>query len=311
MFYYGCRSPRSVMIDPPLVGFSGSPMRVCCVRKSLAKVSLYILAVCMVGAVDVSASYAQAPLAEARTEAKTKLPEFEIAWIKPTPPDDRVINALLTYPGGRVLCRGCDIQYLVMEAFHLQRFQVSGDWKPLGEKRFNFEAKPPLTSPSTKSNPSTPKADPSEEQRQMLESLLIDRFHLRFHWEASEGRVYFLTLDPKKSKLQPPQSTQAYSWAGGIGGGLPDGDGLRGINITMRQLSERVGSWLHTPVEDQTGVSGAYDFQARVGESDSDSSIDIASSVFTALKDLGFSLKPGRGQVKTLVVDHVDPPSAN
>jgi uncharacterized protein (TIGR03435 family) len=145
----------------------------------------------------------------------------------------------------------------------------------------------------------------------MLQSLLIDRFHLRFHWEAKEGRVYVLTLDPKKSKLQPPQSTQAFSWAGGIGEGLPDGDGLRGINISMRELAERIGSWLHAPVEDETGLSGTYDFEARVGDSDSQSSADITSSVFTSLKNLGFSLKPGKGQVKTLIVDHVEPPSEN
>jgi uncharacterized protein (TIGR03435 family) len=47
--------------------------------------------------------------------------------------------------------------------------------------RYEIEARPPSTSKSSKANPSTPKAPLNGEQREMLQSLLIDRFQLQFH----------------------------------------------------------------------------------------------------------------------------------
>jgi hypothetical protein len=37
--------------------------------------------------------------------AAPALPEFEVASVKPTPPDNLIMNALLTYPGGRIVAK--------------------------------------------------------------------------------------------------------------------------------------------------------------------------------------------------------------
>ena len=78
-------------------------------------------------------------------------------------------------------------------------------------------------------------------------------------------------------------------------------------------------------VVDKTGLSGEYDFSLNwTPESFLDSSNEIESpgsrgsadtngtSLFTALKEqLGLKLEPQKGAVEILVIDHVEPPSAN
>ena len=36
------------------------------------------------------------------------------------------INGLYTYPGGRIVCNGCTLESLIMQAFDVQSFQISG-----------------------------------------------------------------------------------------------------------------------------------------------------------------------------------------
>ncbi len=170
-----------------------------------------------------------APLARAQA-GTTKLPEFEVATVKPADPNGRVVG-LFTYPGGRILCTQCPLQYLLMEAFNMQPYQITGGSGWLKDARFDVEAKPPVTSQSSKSNPASFKEHPNEEQRQMLQALLIDRFQLKFHREDREGPVYILEKNGK-----PLQATRAEGQrmpslgrqSSTQGGAVPFGTGLAG-----------------------------------------------------------------------------------
>lgn len=249
-----------------------------------------------------------------QSSAQTTLPEFEVASVRPSGPNQREMNGLYTYPGGKVVCKGCRLQYLIMAAFNVQRFQISGgpSWIDLVRGApYDIEAIPPATSQSIHSNPAIPKNPPNDEQREMLQSLLMDRFHLKFHRETQEGPVYKLTRKNKALKLHAPKDKTAYSWAGGIEGGLPDISGLRGTNISMPQLAFRISSWLRRPVLDQTGLLESYDFEYRTGSDDDDPNADLVSSILTSLKGIGLNLKPTRGPVDTILVDHIERPSPN
>jgi uncharacterized protein (TIGR03435 family) len=120
-----------------------------------------------------------------------------------------------------------------------------------------------------------------------------------------------LTRKNKALKLQTPKDKNAYSWAGGIGGGHPDISGLRGTNVSMPQLAIRISSWLKRPVLDQTGLKESYDFEYRTGIDDDDPNADLVSSILTSLKGIGLNLKPTTGPVDTIRVDHVEQPSPN
>lgn len=245
--------------------------------------------------------------------AQDQLPAFEVASVRPSSPNQRHVNGLSTYPGGKVMCEGCMLQFLIMEAFDIQPFQISGGpgWIGSVGARYDIEAIPPDASQSFHSNPAISKNPPNEEERQMLQTLLIDRFQLKFHRESKEGPIYILMRGSKELKLQAPKDTSAYSWAGSIAGGLPANSGLRGTNISMPQLAFRVSEWSERPVLDQTGLQGAYDFEYRTGIDDDDPNADRDSSILTSLKGLGLKLVPSKGPVDTIVVDHVEQPTEN
>lgn len=247
----------------------------------------------------------------AAAAADAKLPDFEVASVKPSNPGEGEINGFYTYPGGRVVGNGCTLQYLIMVAFDVQPFQVSGgpSWAGLvGGDRYDIQAIPPASSQSSHSNPALHKNPPNEEQRQMLQSLLIERFQLKFHRETREGSVYLLMRGDKELKLQTPKDKNAYSWAGGITGGWYGG-GIRGENISMPQLAERLSSRLERPVLDQTGLNGSFDFEYRTGDENNDA--DITGFLLASMKELGLKLTSAKGPVEAIVIDHVERPSPN
>jgi uncharacterized protein (TIGR03435 family) len=260
-----------------------------------------------------------APLALGLIDAKpvntqsvpSTLPEFEVASIRPSGPTQRELNGLYTYPGGMVVCKGCTVQYLIMEALNVQPYQISGGpgWINLVRgQRYDIQAKPPASSLSARSDPALPKLPPNIEQRQMLLSLLIHRFQLQFQATTRQGRVFLLTRGSKPLKLDPPADKNAFPWAGGISGGWLGG-GVRGENISMPQLAHRLSRFLHCPVFDRTGLKGSYDFEYRIGDEQNDN--DIPGILRAAMKGIGLNLASGRGPVETIIVEHVDQPSAN
>jgi uncharacterized protein (TIGR03435 family) len=192
-----------------------------------------------------------------------------------------------------------------MEAFNVRSYQILNGGDSVDAQRYDIEAKPPETSLSSKLNPANLKDPPSDEQRQMLLSLLIDRFQLKFHRTTKEGPIYILTKSDKELKLHAPEDKTAYSWAG-----VGAHSSFRGINITMSQLANRMSGWLERPVQDQTELQGSFDFEYQTGD-DYDLRIDVDSSIIASLNGLGLKLKSSKGPVEAIVVDHVEKPSAN
>ena len=235
-------------------------------------------------------------------------PAFEVASVKPASPESRSI-ALSTYPGGRITVSLYTLQMLIEEAFDVQSFQVSGGPRWINDDRYDIVAKPPASSKSSKANPPSPKAPPNDEQRQMLQTLLADRFQLKFHRETKEGPVYILGKGSKKLKLQDPKNGDDYPWAGSIGGGGISGDGLAGINISMPLLATRLSWYLRRPVLDRTGLKGSYDFKFEYAPDDPRP--DIISSIFASVQGIGLKLEAAKGPVETIVIDHAEKPSAN
>lgn len=248
--------------------------------------------------------------------SQSRMPEFEVGSVRPSGPGQRELNGFYTYPGGRIVGHGCMLEYLIMIAYHVQRFQISGGpgWTDLrGGERFDLEAKPSDSSSSAHWETSSPKIYPGEEERQMLQSLLANRFQLRVHRDVKQGPVYILRLGEgrEKLKLTPPKDKTGYSWAGGIGGGYPDGDGLRGINISMPEFAGRLSDWLERPVIGETALQGSFDFEFHSGQEDPNSNFEITTSILASVKGLGLNLKAAKGPVETIVIDHVERPSEN
>lgn len=241
---------------------------------------------------------------------QSKLPEFEVASVRPSKSGE--MNGFYTYPGGRIVGHGVRLDYLVMIAYNIPSTQLSGGPSWIDGEPFDMEAKPPASSKSAHWETNSPKILPGEEERQMLQSLLADRFQLRFHREAKNSPIYILSKSNRRLKLTTPKDTKSFPWAGGgTGGGLPNGDGLRGRNITMPEFASRLTDWLQRPVIDKTGLTGSYDFEIHSGEGDSNSDMDVTTSILVSLKGLGLKLQSAKGMVETLVIDHVERPTQN
>jgi len=244
-----------------------------------------------------------------------KLPEFDAATIKPASPNNYEINGAYTYSGGIFKCSGCTLHYLVMLAFDVQNWQVSGgpNWIDIsGGNRYDIEATPPESSEAIHLilNDPSHKTPPSPEQRQMLQSLLMDRFQLKFHRVQKEGDIYILSLGNKPLKLQPPKDPDGFHWAGQPGGGaVVIGSGVAGTNISMPELAARLSGFIRRPVLDKTGLTGSYDFEYRTGNEDPDSSATVG--IIQSMQAIGLKLAQGKGLVEAIVIDHAEPPSPN
>lgn len=231
-------------------------------------------------------------------------PAFEVASVKPSGPDEKLMGDFHTCPGGGTIARGCTLQYPIVLAFDLRSDQIAGgpDW--IYTTRRNIQAKPPETSLSSKSDQVWSKLPPNAEQREMLQSLLVERFKLQYHRRSKEGSVFVLTKGDKALKLQPPKNKDEYPWTGSTEGGAPGISGLRGMNISVAQLTTRLSGWLHRPVLGRTGLQGFFDFEYQIGNPEDD--VDVASAILTLVKGIGLRFSAGKGPVETLTVDHIE-----
>lgn len=236
-------------------------------------------------------------------------PAFEVASVKPMPPQAGVVNNMGTYPGGRIKCDGCWLSYLIMEAFDVRPFQVVGGPQWIREERFNVEARPPAGSPSSHANPPLSKLPMIDEQRQMLQTLLAERFQLKYHRERREGTVYFLVKTNKKLKLDSPKDKDAYPWAGAPQGGAFASSGIAGTNITMAQFASRLSQALDRPAIDKTGLDGPFDFKFEYLTDDANT--DRTTAILMSVQALGLKLESGKGPVETVVIEAAGRPSGN
>jgi uncharacterized protein (TIGR03435 family) len=234
-------------------------------------------------------------------------PSFEVATIKATPPETRIIGDLFSYPGGRVLGIRCSLKQLVEESLQVRTWQVKGDLTWMRDEHFDIDARPPAASQSSKST--LKRVNLNDEQRQMLLALLVERFHLKYHRETREGPVYFLVRTKKPLRLSEPEHKDWHGWAGDPGNGVFGGGGVAGSNVSMTEFADRLSGSLERPVIDRTGIAGTYDFKAVYDAGDEHP--DVTASILTSIQQLGLKLEPGKGPVETIVIDSAERPSGN
>jgi uncharacterized protein (TIGR03435 family) len=233
---------------------------------------------------------------------------FEVATVKLSGPQSKTLG-FYTFPGGRVTAENRTLQDLLEEALGLQSFQILGGPNWVREVRYDIDARPPVSSKSSKLNPPDNKRPPNDEQRQMLEVLLIERFQLKFHRETREGPVYLLTKGKKELKLAPSKDKDAFPWVGNPGGGGMIGGGIAGINISMAVVAARLAPYLGRPVLDQTEIEGSFDFKFEYRTDDARP--DVITSIITSLQGLGLKLESSKGPIEMIVIDHAEKPAAN
>jgi len=226
-------------------------------------------------------------LAALALSAYAQAPVFDAASIKPTRSENGA-RSLTHNPGGRLNASNATLKMLILLAYQVMPYQLSGGPGWLDSDGFDIDAK------------SAPGATPAQ-FRQMVQALLADRFQLRVHQETKELPIYLLVVGKHGSKLAHSQDTAEASM------GIQGAGRMTGVNATMPMFAGALTKALRQKVADGTGLTGAYSFQLEYAPQD-----DGSPSIFTALEEqLGLGLKPSRGPVEILVIDRAARPSAN
>jgi uncharacterized protein (TIGR03435 family) len=244
--------------------------------------------------------------------ARAKL-AFEVASIKPGEPDSNRVS-LGIRPGNRFGTTNASLKTLIGFAFDLRDHQISGGPNWITSARFNIDAKP---------DPAIVIAPPpngTAQMREMVQSLLADRFKLAFHHETREEPVYELVVDKGGPKLKETMVTDPKQGFGLRMGMAEINATATSVAMLANQLSQRLGR----SVIDKTGLTGKYDFVLKWtpdalpvggpprGDDREPAPDPNGPSIFGALQqDLGLKLQSAKGPVEVLIIDHAEKPDAN
>jgi len=153
------------------------------------------------------------------------------------------------------------------------------------------------------------------QMRQMMQTLLADRFHLVLHHEQREMRGYVLSI-----YAQPPKNLAKFhrSTAPGEVYHENSATGTVARNITMKEFADFLSSPLEGPVADESNLRGEYDLEldfrpyVDINESDRSKLPGPASVLNATLKgELGLQITSKKATFDTLVVDHSEDPTPN
>ena len=256
----------------------------------------------------------QQPSGRVEDAAPAKRMEFEVVSIKPKGPGDYMVGTEV-YPGGRVRLLGQTLKSLITIAYGLSHWQISGGESWTETDMYNVEAKPPDEPGVIFSLRHTNWVIDDEHLREMLQALLIDRFHVKFHREIKSGNVYLLERSERPLQLRPFELPIAdsdavasrYSW-----GSLGYAGGRWVISkASMPQLAKFAADfYLHAPVLDRTQLGGLFDY--RQSQPDLDPRYtDHVDSFLSMIEAIGLKLEHSKGPVETFVIDSAAKPTPN
>jgi uncharacterized protein (TIGR03435 family) len=272
-----------------------------------------LLAFIVFGVISAAAIWAQSP--QSTASARPASDAFEVATIKPTPPDWHGGRFIRMESAHQFVARNHTLKTLVQAAYNLNPRAVSGGPPWIDSDHYDILAKTPG------------EARPNlEEQMSMLRNLLADRFKLTLHREQKDLPYFALTAAKNGPKLRESTLSPDAS---------PEGPPplifvvalpvirLPGRYATMAELASVMQrAALDRPVVDKTGLSGRYDFDLEFTPDESQfggmlgkvagADESAKPGLFAALQEqLGLRLEAAKGLIEALVIDGVERPSEN
>lgn len=228
--------------------------------------------------------------------ASAQTPSFDVASIRPNTSAAGISAIRIT--AGRASMENVSLKKVLLNAYGIpddREYAIDGpDW--LTSEHFDIEAKFPADTPVP-------------QIRQMLQTMLADRFKLSLHRETRQLPMFSLMLAKNGPKIHP--SAEGDSRTSGRAGHF------EAAKITMPKLADLISKQAGLPVVDATGLSGVFDFTLdwsptsdfKIASADSGgaSGTDTGPSIFTALQEqLGLRLEPGKGPAEVLIVDRIE-----
>jgi uncharacterized protein (TIGR03435 family) len=227
--------------------------------------------------------------------------QFEVATIKPSAPG--VGSSSTNSTNGFLQITNQTLRTIIQYAYNVRDFQISGGPGWMGSDRYDVAAKPE-------------NGAHDQQMKQMLQTLLSDRFQLRFHRETREGTVYALFVGKNGPRLQPAKKSDSSGITSGRNSmGLST---LSGKRASLDEIAANLSARLGRPVFDKTGLTDKFDFELSWVQDLTPSGAGAPSpavsgpSLFTAVQEqLGLRLESQKGPVEILVIDQVSRPQEN
>jgi uncharacterized protein (TIGR03435 family) len=232
-------------------------------------------------------------------DAAAAPPAFEVASIKLNTSGGPGAEM---YPGkSEVRIKNYSLKQLIQAAYKVKDYSFAGQpW--LDSQRFDIVAK-------------LPRDARAGQFPAMLQTLLRERFQLVVHRESRIMTALALVVDKGGLKIKPVEAGQV---AAGLGSTM-----IRASKVSMTQLADLLSSAMDRPVQDLTELPGVYNIDlkwmpddapsmdAAGGDRQSPTGSPAATSVFSAVQELGLKLQTRKLPVEVLVVDHAEKPSEN
>jgi len=223
-------------------------------------------------------------------------PSFEVASIRANTSSE-IGQSFFDINGlGRLTARNMVVWDLIRQSFGLRDSRMLGGPAWIKSDGFDIEAKPSTNAAVVE----RPRA------LQMLQALLEDRFHLRWHHEMREMTIYELRVAPGGPKLAPAREGPPRRMQMG---------NVSAPSLTLESLCQILEHETTRLVVDRTGLKDSYAIELQWAR-------DIAGgapepetsrpSLFTAVKEqLGLRLVSAKLPVRVFVIDGVLRPDEN
>jgi uncharacterized protein (TIGR03435 family) len=186
------------------------------------------------------------------------------------------------------------VRRLLMEAYGVLDYQILGapDWARSLDAHYTIVAKVEGD------------AEPSRALvKQMLQTLLVERFQLRLHRESQPRQILALVVgkDGVKMKESTPETQTGVRYKAGD---------VTGAKLNMAYLAVFLSIQMKQPVVDKTELKGLYDFTLHWSPDETPD--PSAPSIYTAVQEqLGLRLLSQKSDMEVLVIDHVERPTEN
>lgn len=262
-----------------------------------------LLLLALTASVAMQSAWGQSGSAPAASAA-AKLPAYDVVAIKPNKSGSGSLNVdenIDTYDAKNITVKG-----LLEEAYGIRESLISGVPGPIESAHFDVMAK--IVDPDA----AAIRKLTGRQRGAMLLPILSERFQLKAHTETRILPVFELVVVSSGPKFEHSADQKGNDTGTSIHG-TDRGVQLTAHGITMASLASSLEGQVHRPVIDKTGLVGNYDVAMKWSSDTVPSSeANPGPSIFTALQEqLGLKLRPAKGPVETLVVDHVEMPSEN
>jgi uncharacterized protein (TIGR03435 family) len=230
--------------------------------------------------------------------AFAQVPAFDVASIK-LHKGEVTFSSDPSPRGRRVTATASTLLDMITYAYGMRYDQISGGPNWAGTAHYDLEARSEGEGALT-----------TVQSRQMVQSLLADRFQLKVRRETQEVPIYVLVVGKNGPKFKESAPDAAN---GNHVRGNDKGLHMEATKGTMASLVNQLSHTAGRPVLDGTGLTGTYAYTLDWFPANRVPPTDLyAPSMFDALQEqLGLKLESSKGPQERLVIEYAAKPSEN